>query len=83
MIYLGYDIEHQQHIVCYKDQTLVCRECERTSEIINGLCAVAKKIPEQQPIFLGQQVSVLIKNPWVYTVPYSDKAWSDLLSVAQ
>jgi len=69
MIHLGYDPYHQQAIAFYGGQKLFCRECTRTTEIINGLFAVSKKVKGALP--------------YTHKVEYSYQAWSDLLSVAQ
>lgn len=85
MIYLGYDMCHQQTIARYKDQRIILEDGHRMKEIVDGLCAVGEKIPKTTLVSAGEfgdlEVVSLIQTPYVYQVPYSDQAWSDLLSV--
>lgn len=85
MIYLGYDICHQQEIARYKDQRIILDGGDRMAEILNGLCAVGKKMPRPGPVSGGEfgdvEVIIIPQTPYVYQVPYSDQAWNDLLSV--
>ncbi len=68
LIYLGFD--RQQHIVCYNARELICKKCDRTTKIFDGLYAVSKRVRSCCP-------------PYTHTVRYSNQAWSDLLSVSE
>lgn len=72
MIYLGYDHVRLQTVAHYKDQKLILQGTERANEIVNALWHNGEDVP------YDSQFSMAIRE-----VPYSEQAWSDLLSVAQ
>lgn len=86
MILLGYDLARQVTIAQYQGRTIICDNSDRACEIVNGLCAVAEKIPPNEPVSLGKdengvEVVIQVQTPWMRMVRYSDQAWNDLLSV--
>lgn len=83
-IYLGYDVERQLPMAMHEGTVIVCDKSRRATEIMIGLNAVARPLPQPEITLEridGVEVVVEVRSSWLKTVQYSDQAWNDLLSI--
>ena len=86
MILLGYDIQRQATLAQYQGVTIALddRRNPRAKEIFDGLLPIMQDLPKIKESGYQEgdvEVAVVIQSPWTDAVPYSDQAWSDLLSI--
>lgn len=80
MINLGYDPISQQTIVGHGIERFAIENSVRGIDIVACLVAVGTSLDGETSMNDGKHV-IYTSGFWMYTVPYSDKAWADLLSV--